>query len=147
MRLPWGVKALLAAVVVALVVSVGYGIYLAGSPSLVRDIRLDQQRVRDLRNISSAVDEYWRTHENLPQTLDAMRDSEGIYIRSAADPVTEERYEYSPLSERGYELCAVFVTDSSEQRRDSPRSFSDSKWEHGVGRQCFEREAPPANSR
>ena len=145
MRFPWGVRVLLAAVVVALVVSVGYGIYLVGSPSAIRSIRLDETRVRDLENISWAVNEYWRTRETLPQTLEDVRDVE-IHIRSATDPVTEERYEYRPLSGPSYELCAVFDTDSSEHRRESSRSFSDSRWDHGEGRQCFELEAPPATT-
>lgn len=142
MRFPWGVKVLLGTVTVCVLAAVGFGIYLAGSPSLQRSIRLDEQRVGDLENITWAIDEYWQTNEALPVTLDDLRGAR-IDLRSITDPDTEEQYEYRTLSGPGYELCAVFETDSPDPRPGSSRSFSDSVWEHGKGRTCFEHEAKP----
>ena len=145
MSTPLGVKIFLGVVILAVVAAVGFGIYLSNSPSLQRSIRLDQRRLSDLRSITSAIDEYWQTNDTLPKSLEDLRDSR-THVRSISDPSTDERYEYRILTEPTYQLCAVFETDSSQQRDEFSRSFSESVWEHGLGRVCFEREARDATN-
>ena len=53
---------------------------------------------------------------------------------STVDPGSAEPYEYRPLDEDTYELCASFDGESPAPRRRTPAGF----WSHGVGRQCFE---------
>ena len=126
-------------VIGVVVLAVGYGISLAGSPLKQRAFQFDQRRISDLQNISSAVGTYWRNNEKLPLTFEDLK-NQYSYIRSVADPVTQEPYEYIVRSETEYELCAVFETDSSDHgARVSKEPFLD-PWKHGIGKTCFKRE-------
>ena len=126
-------------VVGVIVLAVGYGIFLAGSPATQRILQFDQRRVSDLQQISFAIDAYWGRNEKPPETLEDLKDSR-YFIRSITDPATEEPYEYRILSGTTYELCAVFEKDSFEQRKEFGKPFSEQVWEHGVGKTCFGRE-------
>ena len=142
MRFPWGVKLLLGIVTAVVLAAVGLGIYIGDSPSESRAVRLDQQRVRDLQGIDRAVKDYWEENEELPQTLDALKDAPAR-VRTVSDPVTGERYEYRALEGSNYELCAVFETDSSKGRFGSEPAFAGGRWAHGEGRVCFGEDAKP----
>jgi len=48
----------------------------------------------------------------LPEQLTDMQ-GQRFFIQSANDPETSEPYEYRVLSEKGYEICAIFNTDSA----------------------------------
>ena len=128
--------------IVVVVATIGYSIYLVGTPGQQRDVRLDERRVDDLRNISQNIDTYFDLNEEMPQSL---RDLSGprFHVRSIEDPDTGLLYEYRVMEGTRYELCAVFTTDSGE-RRDERRSFSERIWEHGAGRHCFQMEARAA---
>lgn len=129
-------------IVVALVIGVVvYGIVLSGSPAKQRSLQFDQTRVSDLQQISFAVDEYWERNTQLPESLEDLRDQRYTYVRSATDPRTGELYEYRMVSEKSYELCAVFEKDSAEQQEQYPKPFSEQLWEHGIGHTCFSIEA------
>lgn len=128
------------------VLAVGYGIFLAGSPLKQRAFQFDQRRVADLQNISSALNTYWRNNEKLPLAFDDLK-NQYSYIRSVVDPVTQESYEYNVRSETEYELCAVFELDSLDSgTRVARKPFLD-PWAHGVGRTCFEREVQDTTGR
>jgi hypothetical protein len=133
-------KIFLALAILAVVSSVSYGIYLVGSPGSQRSLKFDERRVADLNNISRAIDIYWNESGKLPENIDALQ-GRRVYIRSAQDPETGEPYEYRKLSEKGYELCAVFNIDSATLDREFPPSFSERVWEHSAGRVCFGLEA------
>ena len=47
----------------------GYSIYVIGTPGQQRDLRLDQQRIGDLRNISNNIDTYLELNEEMPTSL------------------------------------------------------------------------------
>jgi len=117
-----------------------YGFILLGSPSTQRAMRLDQQRVSNLQNISYAVDSYWDRNGTLPQSLNDLQGT-GYWVESVTDPATSQPYEYRILSEKEYELCAVFQSRSEEQQSEYPRAFSERIWDHQEGRQCFQIEA------
>ena len=126
------------------VLAVGYGIFLAGSPATQRTLQFDQRRVSDLLQISFAVDEYWVRNDNLPEALVDLQDSRYYFVESIIDPATKELYEYQVLGEKQYELCATFELVSTESGAGlrSPSKMS-KVWEHGVGRTCFELEIQP----
>jgi len=131
-----GLKIFVGIVVVVVLAVVVYGFILVGSPSSQRVLKFDERRVSDLQSISLAIDSYWMRNEQLPENLEALQDQR-YFIRSIQDPETEELYEYRILSAAVYELCAVFVVESSPS---SKPSFSDQPWEHDIGRTCFKRE-------
>jgi len=137
MRAPIGVRILLGVVILAVIGAVAYGIFLTGSPSQQRSVRSDQRRISDLQGISYAIDSYLQTNKQLPGNLDELRAPQ-YYVSSIKDPLTDEPYEYRVIGDTSYELCAVFQTDSSQQAAEFPRPFSETVWEHGKGRACFE---------
>ena len=128
--------------IVVVVATLGYSIYLVGTPGQQRDVRLDDRRVDDLRNIANNIDTYLELNQEMPAALDDLSGPR-FYVESIEDPETGRLYEYRVIEDTNYELCAVFVTDSSEARRGprepraSVRPFSERVWDHGVGRTCF----------
>ncbi len=135
-------RGLVVGAIVVVVVTLGYSIYLVGTPGQQRDVRLDDRRVDDLRNISQNIDTYFDLNEEMPHSL---RDLSGprFHVRSIEDPDTGRLYEYRVTEGTRYELCAVFTTDSGD-RRDERRSFSERIWDHDSGRHCFQLEARAA---
>ncbi len=125
--------AVLAVVALAAIVA---GLVLLGSPAQERARRLDERRVQDLLVIAGAVDLYWTRRGALPSSLDDLSSEPGAKI-AVADPRTSQAYEYRPVAERTYELCARFEAESPA----SPRGVRDEFWSHGAGRQCFSRDA------
>ena len=113
----------------------GYSIYVIGTPGQQRDLRLDQQRIGDLRNISNNIDTYLELNEEMPTSLFEMMGPK-YHIRSIEDPETGAPYAYRIIDGTDYELCAVFATDSPERQAER-RPFSESIWDHGPGRTCF----------
>jgi len=128
-------------VILAVVLAVGYGIYVVGSPGGQRLLRFDARRVSDLQNISQTIDIYWELNEELPGALEELQGSRSYYVRSIQDPATQQPYEYRVVGGNQYQLCAVFATDSSQREQGVPRPFSGKVWDHGTGRTCFDLEA------
>ena len=136
-----GQRVFLGFVILAVVLAVGYGIYIVGSPGGQRLLRFDARRVSDLQNISQTIDTYWHLNEELPGELEELQGSRFYYARSIQDPATQQPYEYQVLDGNLYQLCAVFDTDSSKRDQPVPRPFSPKVWDHGTGRTCFDLEA------
>ena len=130
-------RPLLAVLVLAIVVAaiVG-GLLIVGSPGEARLQRLDDRRVSDLRQLSSAVNVYWTRNRQLPVSLDAALP--GLSGSTPPlDPGTGQRYTYRAIEGDRYELCAVFSRASA----DGAEWARDPFWSHTAGRQCFTLEA------
>ena len=128
-------------VIGVVVLAVGYGISLAGSPATQRSLQSDQVRASNLQQISFALDEFWVRNQILPEALEELQDSRYYFVESVVDPITKESYEYQVLGEKQYELCATFDL-ASRDNRASPR-LSLKVWEHEKGRVCFFLEIQP----
>ena len=128
-------RGLVIAAVVVVVATVGYSIYVVGTPGQQRNVRLDEQRIDDLRGISRNVDRYYETNGTLPANLFDLQGPR-YSVQSIEDPQTGRPYGYYLVGGVNYELCAVFNTESPE-RRDERRPFSESIWDHGPGLTCF----------
>ena len=115
-------------VVVATVVA---SVLVTGTPAQRRAIKLDERRVEDLQRLSSAIDRHYRANNQLPASLAVVAGKPGSRL-DIVDPVTAAPYGYEPAGKKSYRLCAVFTTDTSVT--GSPVG---TRWEHGVGRQCF----------
>lgn len=128
-------RGLVIAAVVVVVATVGYSIYVVGTPGQQRNVRLDEQRIDDLRSISRNIDRYYEINDAMPATLfDLQRSQYSVW--SIEDPETGRQYGYHLVGGVDYELCAVFNAESPE-RRDERRPFSESIWDHGPGLTCF----------
>jgi hypothetical protein len=125
------VSRVLAAIGSAVVLAaVGAGLYVAGAPSEARLMRLDEQRVLDLRSLAGAIELYRNAEGELPRSLADTVKPQRVW-RLPVDPETGDPYEYEVIDTRSYRLCAQFARRS----RDSPgMSF----WKHDAGMQCFD---------
>ncbi len=132
-----------AAVGALAVMTVIGGFLIIGSPSHIRALRADDQRVRDLENIQGQVVSYWQQKQTLPADLEELHDP----LSSYAVPESPEGvpYEYEATGPRSFTLCATFEADASEEQPDSSYAYPgmDSDWGHGAGRSCFSRTIDP----
>jgi hypothetical protein len=119
----------MAATVVAAIVA-------TGTPGERRLVKLDDRRTDDLRALERAIDDYYKQHGRLPARLLELYVKPGSTAPST-DPQTNQAYGYVVLQPRRYRLCAVFATDTRVTRAEN-----DVNWEHGVGRHCFDIDAP-----
>ena len=136
-----GQRIFLGFVILAVVLAVGYGIYVVGSPGGQRLLKFDARRVADLQNISQTIDTYWELNEELPGALEDLLGSRLYFVRSIQDPASQQPYEYRVIDGNKYQLCAVFATDSSQRDQRVPRPYSAKVWDHGTSRKCFDLEA------
>lgn len=132
------------AVVAALVIIVA-GFFVVGSPMKQRAIRLDQQKLEELRNLRYPIEQYWAAKNSLPETLEDIRSLTSAEMM--VDPENGKQYEYRRVADLRYELCADFNLTSADAEQyeygnviREPDGFT---WEHGAGRQCFERSIDP----
>jgi hypothetical protein len=136
-----GRSVLAAAVGAAVLAAVAAGLILLGPPSEERGRKLDDQRIAELRAVAGAIDRYWIRHDSLPPSLEALANERDVSV-SLQDPETRQPYEYRPLDDGTYELCADFAQDSSDDEqppvgdRDSDAAYP-GFWSHGAGRHCF----------
>lgn len=125
----------------AVTAAVIVGLMIAGSPSAERMRRADEQRVRDLQQISFSIDVYWDRNGTLPTSLADLARSPDTYLPSITDPKTGIAYEYRPRTDGEYHLCATFETDS-ESGPDQPAVPQPAGfWTHGIGERCYPLEA------
>ena len=113
------------------------------SPKTARNRRLDQAVVQNIYSLESAVNSYYDRNKKLPANLDELKADKNIYISAAAliDPETKTPIVYNKISDKEFELCANFRTDSiAEAVKNSSTAYVgmdiNSK-EHLAGYQCL----------
>ncbi len=130
-------------VVVVAAFSIGMGV--AGTPSRQRRLEADNRRIEDLRAISFAMQARYRRAESspslrrLPASIVEL-EANGLSKRQAVDPETKAVYEYRAVSDKDYEVCAVF--DASTEENQIPQTKF---WYHGKGRTCYTFDASTTN--
>lgn len=131
---------LLGIVAVVVLAAVGGGVWVMGSPTTQRLLRLDERRVKDLRAISEAVDRYWTDNERLPENLAALSGST-TYSLTIRDPETGGEYRYLAGEGKSYRLCADFALASEAvgSAAEAPGTLPGT-WSHGTGPHCFDLE-------
>lgn len=122
-----------AIVVIAVVVA---AVAIIGPPSKQREAKIDARRLQDLGRIESAIDLHAGQHGTLPADLPGLAGQPGQRI-STADPVDGTPYEYRITGPSTYRLCATFFTDTADPRATTGQLADE--WNHGAGRQCFDR--------
>ncbi|OGN01230.1 MAG: hypothetical protein A3G51_01005 [Candidatus Yanofskybacteria bacterium RIFCSPLOWO2_12_FULL_43_11b] len=141
-------------VVAVVILAVGFGFYVAGSPANQRMIRFDERRVNDLSALQNQIINYWQKKNELPQNLSQMaNDILGIVI--PGDPKTGTPYEYRVLGNLKFELCATFENSNLDQKAAGPKTalreqliypYSGGEmqtWQHNAERTCFNRTIDP----
>lgn len=111
------------------VLSIVLGFFNLGAPSSQRELRADAQRVQQIYQLSTEINNYWTSHTSqLPPGIDQLPNG------GVGDPITNAPYEYHPRQGSQYELCAVFTRSSDRRKRVS---IPDA-WVHPSGRHCFQ---------
>lgn len=113
------------------VLAVGIGLYIVGSPAKARLRALDDRRAGDLRETSYRVSAYWESRAALPPVLDSL-DPAGSDSLAYRDPANGTPYEYRVTGDSTYDLCAVFTYPSLGGYGVDP-------WRHPAGKYCFHR--------
>jgi len=122
-----------------LLLILGSGFLLAGSPAHQRAVRFDEQRIMDLQNIEYEIGNYWREKKALPSELtDLQRDL--YYFQLPVDPETKENYSYSVTGTLSFKLCANF---SAEYQSIPNTALPSDQWSHPAGNTCFEHTIDP----
>jgi len=126
------------------------GAYLAGSPSTVRLVNLDNRRVGDLQSIMNGMETFYQSRHVLPVSLSELTKSQEVYLAGSKDPETGAAYEYRPTDVLKYELCATFGASSdaatqqgSVQNYGYSYPYGNEFWKHPAGRYCFALEVHP----
>jgi hypothetical protein len=109
---------------------------LLGNPLEARRLRLDEQRVDDLRSIQRAIENYHARHSELPETLGELQSDPGTFVGNLVDPVTGIPYAYRVTAERTYELTAAFDRSSPPEKEQAPWN-QDGFFSHGPGEKTF----------
>ncbi len=124
-----------------------YGYTYIETPSEVRQIRLDERQVNDLRDIYWKISEAYRATQTLPVSIEELYQNQKLPTAPDGRPA----YTYNILDEKTFELCATFVANSPQYRQDAPDPtlappdakeaiwYQNDNWEHGTGETCFKR--------
>nr|MCU0678560.1 hypothetical protein [Candidatus Paceibacterota bacterium] len=123
--------------------AIAYGITNIETPTVVREMKLDETQVNDLRNIQWQLEGFMNmSSSTLPESLNSLYAETGGALPEA--PEGREAYSYE-VTDRGFKLCATFSRDSI------PNEFTDTyvdpmakiknpeNWNYKEGRHCFER--------
>lgn len=135
---------------VAVLAAIVSGFFIIGTPSDMRMMRLDSQKVSDLQNIQWQIINYWQQKESLPATLADIEDPLSGYS-VPVDAQTGEPYVYKRNSPLDFSLCATFNRESMTQgeasvaRPSMPYAapMEGENWKHGAGEVCFDRSIDP----
>lgn len=131
--------------VIVLVIMV-FGFMNIETPTEVREMKLDEQQLNDLRNIQWQIESYLETSTTTPQSLTEAYMGDVEMVPTA--PEGRADYSYA-VTANGFELCATFSQDytdpyANEFARptmvDSQLRIKQSEnWNYKEGRYCFER--------
>lgn len=139
------------AVGILALVSVISGFFIIGTPSHVRMLRYDEQKVQDLSQMQYQILNYWQTKRILPTEASELVDTLDGYTLPT-DPQAKVPYTYRTTGPLTFELCASFnePTPSTAGKgayggRDVsyPSMGMEETWQHGAGEVCFSRTIDP----
>ena len=139
------------------VLAIGAGFFIVGTPMQARVALLDSERVADLQNIQSQVLYYWQHEGKLPGGIAELNDSISNYS-VPTDPQNGQSYRYVVDGAHTFELCATFGRDSNGEPQPTSGYASvpvpagsvggtlsmGNNWQHGTGQTCFIRTIDPA---
>ena len=129
---------------IAMTLVVATGLWVLGTPSHQRALRLDARRVQNLRMLTSYINVYWQRNKMLPENLEQLPGGE----RVRQDPVTKVAYEYAVTGKTSYQLCATFQLATPDRNESGGRSLylympDAERWRHTAGKYCFDRSVKP----
>lgn len=110
------------------------------SPKIARERRFDQALSNNISSLESAVNNYYANNKKLPETLDALKADNNIYLPafSLLDPETKSPIVYQPLTDQTFQFCATFRLDSAQDNYNGSVTVSYPRGanNHAAGYQC-----------
>ena len=131
-----------AAMAIVVLASIVAGFFYIETPAAVREMRLDETQINDLRNIQWQIEEALRiSSSTVPASLEA------VYNDFPIPEAPEDRPAYTyEVTEQGFNLCATFSRDSNTEQEMWGPTFdktalirNGNSWQYKEGRYCFER--------
>jgi hypothetical protein len=118
--------------VVAVAFALAAGFFNVGTPAHGRALANDQQRISSLKQLANSINgNHPHSSSTLPKSMaDVVKGNGGV---APSDPVPSWQYEYIPIKNPEYQLCATFETDDHRK--------TVGKFAHGAGRTCFKLDA------
>jgi len=143
------------------IATLGYGVFLTGSPFKARDMNFDKRRLGDLNIIQQQIINYWVRKNTLPKTLENLTDAISGF-KAMRDPQTGAGYMYEILTPLSFKLCANFslaslpppppinnimvvpgVTTFYPAPNRAAGTLENWNWQHTAGNSCFVRTIDP----
>ncbi len=134
------------ALIVVLATIVG-GFFIIGSPMSARQYQADEQKTQDLSSIQWQVIDYWQAKQKLPAAISDLNNPlSGFTVPT--DKETGAAYGYEATGATSFKLCATFNKSSRGLPSQAvvapkPMGVMDDNWQHGEGKQCFDRTIDP----
>lgn len=129
------VRMLMIGASVVMLAAIVAGMWVMGSPSHQRALRLDAVRGGNLGMISTRLSMHWHAHKQLPQSLAEL--TPPFVVK---DPVTDQPYVYTTTGPSTYRLCANF--DAASEKEGTSFGYiagASRRWDHAsAGQHCFD---------
>lgn len=138
-----------ACAIVAVVGMIILGVSKIDTPTVVREQKLDDRQIEDLRIIQGYVQQYYVLNKALPDNLEVVEGgAQNIELPTA--PEDRPSYRYNKTND-GFELCATFMQPSVSNRyseyyypiEEKGMIRNPENWQHGEGEVCFKRVVTP----
>ncbi len=135
----------ISALTVFVIIIVISGIIQSGGPISAKDIKLDEERLNNFREISYEIDDYFTTEGKLPKNLETLSENSSTKKLIIKDPQSKKTYIFQPKTQYTYELCTNFSTDSKDiskrfESYDYYDDYGNNKKTHPKGYACMEYE-------
>lgn len=105
-----------------------WGLLTVGTPGMARSKELDRARIRDLREISRAIQRFFDDEGRLPNSLQDL----DLDPDTLVDPISKKSYEYVVKDSRNYQLAAEFAVADEDRG-----GFYERNWSHRSGLHYF----------
>lgn len=125
--------------IIVLVSLISAFVFVFESPAVTRERRLDDETINRLQRIESAVNNYQETHEQLPENLTILIESDFLTDSELEDMITKEYYSYKIINKKEFELCANFYQNSEDDPSQPRYPVTKYDWSYEAGEDCFTR--------
>ena len=116
-------------------------VQITGGPVEMAKFQRDRERIRDILEISREINtNLWDMRAGAkipPLPKELPKGADGNPKADHLDPLTRRPYRYQRLTDRKFEVCAVFELSSTEFERRG-KKLPDKRWTYAAGEKCIE---------
>lgn len=117
---------------IAIIGAIGLGLYVIGSPAKARAMKNDNARMTALKNTARVIACYVDLKDKLPDDTSEVKEAlqsgklqVSKYCNNLSfedDPISSDPFEYIPIGEKAFEICAEFELPS--RRGSKPNRYT-----------------------